>query len=94
MDEPAGQASWFTWLLGIVLGIFGWVGEIYRRRVDEHEKYHVTRDELKAIIKQGREDAQKDRDDVKQKHVENTTRLERIEDRVNQIVPPTKRRRT
>jgi hypothetical protein len=74
----AMSVNWVSWLLGIVVLLLSAIGEVYRRRVDEHEKSHVTREELAAIVNQNKTDSDA-------KHTENTIRLERIEDRVNAL---------
>jgi hypothetical protein len=77
-SQSSAGVNWFSWLLGLVVLLVSSIGEVYRRRVDKHEENHVTRKELEEIVRQNREDAQN-------KHVENTVRLERIEDRVNAL---------
>jgi len=78
MPNPSVSVNWFSWLLGVFVLLIGSIGEVYRRRVDDHQKNHVTHDELAAMVKQNREDAAT-------KHTDNIIRLERIEDRVNML---------
>lgn len=83
------SVNWFSWMLGVLVLLISAIGEVYRRRVDDHQKNHVTREELAAIVKQSREDTattvRQNREDAATKHAENTNRLERIEDRVNAL---------
>jgi hypothetical protein len=50
-DSPQGSANWFSYVLGLLVGLIAWVGEVYRRRVDSHQQLlsnFVNRKELEA----------------------------------------------
>lgn len=78
MDEPQQSVNWLTYVLGLLMALLASIFEIYRRKVDDHAKTHITREELEGYL-------ERDRDHRLEMHRDNTKRLERIEDRVNEI---------
>ena len=60
------------------MGLIGWIGEIYRRRVDKIDENHISRDEFQRYMDQVR-------DDRLEMHQENLGRLDRIGDDMDRI---------
>lgn len=61
------------------MALLAWIGKRLHDRVDQHEREHVTREELTATITQFREDR-------KLMHEENRENLQYIRERVDTIV--------
>lgn len=80
MTDPnvVQQPTWLTYILGVLVGLIGWIGEIYRRRVDKIDENHISREEFQRYMDQVREDRL-------EMHQENLGRLDRIGDDMDRI---------
>lgn len=75
---PDASTNWPTYLLGIIMAILAWIGEIYRRRVDDMKDDYVTRQELKDYMAEARQDREK-------MHDANIDRLDIIHNDMNRV---------
>lgn len=78
VPTPEVQTNWLTYVLGILMALLAWVGEIYRRRVDDMKDDYVTRQELKEFIAETRHDREK-------MHDANIDRLDIIHNDMNRV---------
>lgn len=69
---------WLEIILGAGMALLAWLGKRLHDKVDEHDRTHVTRAELKEAITEMREDRQR-------MHEQNRADLHYIRERVDSI---------
>lgn len=103
MENPTGLQTVVNWLLGVFMALLSAILAVYRKKIDDLEHAHTTL--LSSYVT--RAELQKQLDDIAsarvQMHIENTRKLERIDDgltrihnRIDQVVtrPPNTRTRS
>ena len=80
MDNPFQQQTAINWILGVAMTVIGALGALFGRRVDVLEEAH--RDSLKHFVTREELTSEMQAQTAAKAamHVENTRRLERIED--------------